>query len=90
MAPEKYTSLTFELHGEHDMFKLEGTKLLTKGPLDRETKDFYNITVCFCKKNIGLNITYHNLTIIYFLSGKNTEQRRAYRRAFTKTNNNYS
>jgi len=45
MAPEKYTSLTFKLFGEHDMFKLEGTKLLTKGPLDRETKDFYNITV---------------------------------------------
>jgi len=45
MNAGKYTSLAFELLGEHDMFKMEGTKLLTKGPLDRETKDFYNITV---------------------------------------------
>ena len=55
MDAGKYTSLAFELLGEHDMFKMEGTKLLTKGPLDRETKDFYNITVCL-KKNIDYKL----------------------------------
>ena len=46
MKPERYSKLTFELLGENDLFEMRGNKLFAKAPLDRETKNFYNITVC--------------------------------------------
>ena len=59
----KYSGLTFELMGENDMFEMRGSELYAKGPLDRETKQFYQITVC-CKYNKYLLLDYLTIKII--------------------------